>query len=238
MGLIANLFFSDLVEMLPTIHGDFSHVIPPRTFEEKILRRSFWSFNEKNKDLYFSFGSSKHLKDGYFHILDGKPIDSQLNIYWNVSQGTFTILNVEGPDMSYSVPVGWHQGIFLMRNDYLGGYEVLITKEREAECRENHNIVYEAIEIIRKKHDLIRSGQILSSEKKKRFWLPYIIINLILLALIGLSFFLINITFKYDILCILTILFSPIGILITLIIALCKYKVFKAKARADFFDEI
>ncbi len=235
MSFIAKIFFSDIVELLPTINGKFSHVVPPRAFEEKMLGRNFWSFNEKNKDLYFSFGSSKHSNNSYFHILDGKPIDSQLDIYWKTSRGRFSILNVDGPDLSYSAFVGWHQGIFLMRNDYLGGYEVLIAKEREAECRNNHNIVYEAIEIIRKKHDLTRSGQILSPEKKKRFWLPYIITELVLLATTILPCYIIpdKIGIIGIIMC-----FCPLGMLATLIIALCKYKFFKAKARADFFDEI
>ncbi len=234
MGLIAKLLFSDLVEILPTIPGKFSRVVPPRTFEEKMRGQCFWSFNEKNKDLYFSFGSPKYGEKLCSHILDGKPKMPQSDIYWDASQGLFISGRGDSSE-NYLTPVGWHQGLFLMRNDYLDVYEVLITEEREAECRENHNIVYEAIEIIRKKHELMRSGQILSSEKKKRFWLPYIITELVLLAIIILPCYIIP--DKIGIIGIL-ISFCPLGMWGTLIIAIHKYKVFKARARADFFDEI
>ncbi len=234
MALFQYYQYPDLIAILPPIVGNFSPVAPPPAFEEKMRGQCFWSFNENNTDLYFSFGSPKYYTKHCFHILNGVPRDFQLNISWKSSQGAFVASDSDGYE-SYLTPVGWHQGIFLMKNDYLKRYEVLITEKREAECRANHNIVYEAIEIIRKQQDFIRDRQIPSTDEKKRFWLLVIIIELILFTITGLSFQLIS---DYPTIFAIIIVIVSTVILMTPYIAVVKYKVLKAKARSDFFDRI
>lgn len=175
------LFFkNEFVRLVPDIPGDFKHAAT-LDFDKIMHGKYFWVFNETNRDLYYSFYSSKFDTKKCGHYLDGQCDEQSGYITWFPLYGMY--VSQEGGNRQYFRPIGWHDGIYLMENCEYGGVEVLVTPEKEALYRADSQKVYAAIEIIRQANERASKEPLLLAKDKKSFWLKCLIAELICLIL-------------------------------------------------------